>query len=238
MLTVLPDNEILVALAKKFNVRASVDRYGVDGGDPPLVNDRFGASSGSNDDAYLAAHALGSDGRPLLASLLRRDPHTCPRTDRFQHLTRRLRSGGGDGSFAAQGQAFWYPVQPLFDFSDCSEGVLEVRDVALQRDGRILLLSSIQQDLELPLVTRLQGNGFAAAAWDLQPAPMSFPSVTARPNALVQSVATIVAGLGAGVHVPAHVLGEGAELSIKYGPYRRAAAMSGSSMTGRWTSNA
>lgn len=227
MLTVLPDNGIQVALAKKFSVRASVDRYGADGGDPPLVNDRFGASSGNNDDAYLAAHALGPDGRPLLASLLRRDPDACPRTDRFHHLTRRLRNGGGDGSFAAQGQAFWYPVQPLFDFSDCSEGVLDVHDVALQRDGRILLLSSIQQARELPLVTRLQGNAFAAAAWDLQPAPMSFPSVTARPNALVRSDVTIVSGLGAGIHVPAYVLGEGAELSVNYGPYRRAPAMVG-----------
>lgn len=227
MLTVLPDNGIQVALAKKFSVRASVDRYGADGGDPPLVNDRFGASSGNNDDAYLAAHALGPDGRPLLASLLRRDPDACPRTDRFHHLSRRLRNGGGDGSFAAQGQAFWYPVQPLFDFSDCSEGVLEVHDVALQRDGRILLLSSIQQDLALPLVTRLQGNAFAAAAWDLQPAPMSFPSVTTRPNALVQSDLTIVDGLGTGVHVPAYVLGEGAELSVNYGPYRSTPAMVG-----------
>ncbi|MGE4070982.1 MAG: hypothetical protein AB7E72_07390 [Lysobacterales bacterium] len=225
-LAVHPDGRIRLTLPRYNLPRVSNELWPRDGAAQPDVNGFLTPVSNSADRLGFGAVTEGSDGRTLIGNVLRQAPNNCRRTQHFQHLTRRLYGVSGfqlpgDTSFAPQeGQYAWYPVQPLFNSSNCNEGVVALRDVALQRDGRILILSSIQQDWQLPLLTRLQGNAFGSAPWDIAPAVMSFPAISDRPNTTVTSDVVIVDGLGNGVQVPAYALG--ASLSLNYGPYRDA----------------
>ncbi|MCP5475788.1 MAG: hypothetical protein H7A19_13215 [Rhodanobacteraceae bacterium] len=225
-LGVHPDGRIRLTLPRYNEPRVSNELWPRDGAAQPDVNGFFTPASSPADRLSFGAVTEGPDGRTLIGNVLRKAPDNCRRTQHFQHLTRRLYGVSGfqlpgDTSFAPQeGQYAWYPVQPLFNFSNCNEGVIAFRDVALQRDGRILILSSIQQDWQKPMLTRLQGNAFVAAPWDVAPAAMSFPAASDRPYTTVTSDVVIVDGLGTDVQVPAYALG--ALLSLNYGPYRDA----------------
>lgn len=174
-------------------------------------------SSGPNDHLFSNGIASAPDGTIVIASRLGVAPDNCRRQRRFLHLARRLSRGAPDLSFGGTGQHSLFPLFPVFHPSECAHGIASTGDVVLDRSGRILLASAIVQGFPnpasaspttlRPLLTRLQGSAFGAAAWDIDPTPIAFAAASARPSTQAVSNTVTVAGLGEGVHVPAYAIG-------------------------------
>ncbi|MEZ5456898.1 MAG: hypothetical protein R3F04_12435 [Lysobacteraceae bacterium] len=190
----------------------------------------WGGDAGNNptNEAYeFGGAALGADGKVLVAGRYMDEDQGCSNGWARQGLTRLLHDGTLDNGFAAFGQYLWTPTAAFG--TTCSNGVIAMRDVAIGHDGKIISLASIRQnqptlnDQNLrPLITRMQGSTPASSPWDVSPAALTLPATTTRPNTLVYTDYLTITGLGAGVHVPAYLLG--GEISHNFGSYRNTAA--------------
>lgn len=166
--------------------------------------------------------ALAPDGSTVLAG---RKGYSfggpaCHRDGVALYLTRLLDTGSRDLGFGLFGHHSWMPDAGLVG---CSEGIDHGEEVVLSRDGRILVLSTMSQEigstlLKRPVLHRFQGQPFATPPEDIEPAPVVLGSTTARPNALAASDFVQVTGLGTGVRVPAYVIG--GELRLGFGPWQ------------------
>lgn len=229
MLEVLPDARTRSILPRPVGNRRKLTLLEVSTQGNSLIYAVDLLPAGANDSLDGIAGTSGPDGRRVIHSRLRIAPDNCPRQHHFLNLARRLNNGAPDPSFGSNGQHSRLPQFPEFHPSDCAHGVAATGDVVFDRAGRILTASTIMQGYpnpvaatptaERPLLTRLQGSAFAAAAWDIEPAALNLVAASARPSAQALSNVVTVDGLGSGVYVPAYVIG--GELSRNYGAFSR-----------------
>ncbi|MEZ5462330.1 hypothetical protein [Dokdonella sp.] len=196
------------------------------GGNSPLTQQSITAV-GAGGRLSFGGGALGPDGRVLMLSQSLRQPGTCQVDNAYLNITRRLHDGNADTGFAANGQFEWFPSASFN--SRCDNGVEAGRDIALNRAGRILAISSIAQGYPntsstttrlRPLLTQFVGNAFSASPWDIQANAISFNAGSARPNSRAESDFVQVTGLGSGVNVPAYPIN--GDLRIGFGTWSSA----------------
>ncbi len=197
---------------------------------PEFATTVWGGDAGNNptNEAYaFGGAALAADGKVLVAGRYIDEDQSCSNGWARQGLTRLTQDGALDNGFAAFGQYLWTPFAAFG--TNCSNGVATMRDVAIGHDGKIISLASIRQsqptlnDQNLrPLITRMQGGMPGASPWDITPNVLTLAATTTRPNTLVYTDYLTITGLGAGVHVPAYLLG--GEISHNFGSYRNTAA--------------